>query len=116
MRKSNVYQDRFRTEVINGATITSSFVASGPPPDREPWFTVHFIGGTLCVYGYDRVEVNGEVIYDAAQDKNSAAPDDGYVRGVGYDPWCGNVSSDHFIRVLSTDYLPRQARDKDRES
>jgi hypothetical protein len=67
--------------------MTSSFVASGPPPDREPWFTIHFVGGYLCVYGYDRVEVNGEVIYDATQDKNGAAPDDGYVRGIGYDPW-----------------------------
>lgn len=74
-------------QMTNGATMTSTFVASGPQPDREPWFVIHFVGGHLCVYGYDRVEVDGEVIYDATQDKNNAAPDDGYVKGVGYDPW-----------------------------
>ena len=37
----------------NGATMTSSFVASGPAPDREPWF-VFFVGGFLALYGYVR--------------------------------------------------------------
>ena len=38
----------------NGATMTSSFVASGPAPDREPWFVIFFVGGFLALYGYVR--------------------------------------------------------------
>ncbi len=78
--------------LTNGATMTSTFVSSGQF-DREPWFVIHFVGGTLALYGYDRMEVDTggagpSVEYSAAEDLNPEAPSDGYVRGVGYDPWC----------------------------
>lgn len=73
----------------NGGTFQSTFVQSGPAPDRQPWFTIFFVGGCLTVYDYDRVEVNGEVIFHAHEvPRDPAAPADGYVKdGVEYDPW-----------------------------
>ena len=36
--------------------------------------------------GQERAEVNGELLYDASNDSNPG-PADGYVKGIGYDPW-----------------------------
>ena len=36
--------------------------------------------------GQERAEVNGELLYDATNDSNPG-PADGYVKGIGYDPW-----------------------------
>lgn len=77
--------------LTNGATMTSTFVSATGDFDRQPWFVIHFVGGTLALYGYERMEVStgkGTVVeYSAAEDRNPEAPADGYVRGVGYDPW-----------------------------
>jgi predicted dehydrogenase len=82
--------------LTNGATMTSTFVSAGQF-DREPWFVIHFVGGTLALYGYDRMEVDtgdGPIVeYSAAKDFNTEAPSDGYVRGVGYDPWCAPLKT-----------------------
>ena len=73
----------------NGGTFQSTFVMAGHAPDREPWFTIFFVGGCLTIHGYDRVEVNGKVIFHADEvPRDPAAPADGYVKdGVSYDPW-----------------------------
>lgn len=48
-----------------GATAALSFVSAGPVPPSEPWFTVFYEGGYLAVFGYDRIEQNGDVVYKA---------------------------------------------------
>ena len=56
----------------NGATMTSTFLATAPAaPGDEPRFTVFYEGGCLALWMYDRIEVNGEVAY---------APEE-------FDPW-----------------------------
>ena len=68
----------------NGATMTLSFVSSGPSPKDEPWFTVFYEGGCLEIYRYDRIVVNGEVVYHADE----------------FDPWLKQDKT--FIRAVQT--------------
>lgn len=50
----------------NDATMTLTFVSAASGSFRdEPWFTVFYEGGYLAVFGYDRIEVNGETVYQA---------------------------------------------------
>ena len=68
----------------NGATMTLSFVSAGPSPKAEPWFTVFYEGGCLAIYQYDKIEVNGDVIYQADE----------------FDPWLEQDKT--FIRAVHT--------------
>lgn len=68
----------------NGATMTLCFVSSGSSPRNEPWFTVFYEGGCLEIYQYDRIEVNGEVLYQAD----------------AFDPWLEQDKT--FIRAVQT--------------
>ncbi len=62
----------FNFLLTNGATMTSTFLATTPAaPGDEPRFTVFYEGGYLALWMYDRIEVNGEVVY---------APEE-------FDPW-----------------------------
>jgi predicted dehydrogenase len=50
----------------SGATASLSFIsASDTAPADEPWFTIYYEGGDLSLYRYDRIEENGEVVYEA---------------------------------------------------
>ncbi|MFN8443331.1 MAG: Gfo/Idh/MocA family oxidoreductase [Caldilineaceae bacterium] len=50
----------------NGAPMTMSFLSTSPVrPPNEPWFTLFYEGGYLAIHGYERIEVNGETIYNA---------------------------------------------------
>ncbi|MEE2658657.1 MAG: Gfo/Idh/MocA family oxidoreductase [Candidatus Latescibacterota bacterium] len=49
----------------NGATGNFNFINAGQAPPDTPWFTVFYEGGYIAVYGYDRIEQNGEVVYIA---------------------------------------------------
>ena len=69
----------------NGATMTLCFVSSGPSPRGEPWFTVFYEDGCLEIYQYDRIEVNGEILYQADE----------------FDPWLEQDKT--FIRAILTD-------------
>ena len=43
-----------------------SFLSTSPVrPPNEPWFTLFYEGGYLAIHGYERIEVNGETIYNA---------------------------------------------------
>lgn len=55
----------FNLVFATGATATLSFVSAGPVPPNEPWFTLFYEGGYLAVFGYDRIEENGEVVFHA---------------------------------------------------
>ncbi len=56
----------------NGATATLTFlstmgehVSGHGTPGKEPWFTVFYQGGYLAIYGYERLVVDGETVYEA---------------------------------------------------
>ena len=66
----------------NSATMTLSFVSSGTTPNSEPWFTVYYEGGYLAVYRYDRIEVNGEVHYQAEEFNPWLEQDRTFIRAV----------------------------------
>ncbi|MEE2830889.1 MAG: Gfo/Idh/MocA family oxidoreductase [Candidatus Latescibacterota bacterium] len=55
----------FNLVFSTGATATLSFVSAGSVPPAEPWFTVFHEGGYLAIFGYVRIEENGEVVYEA---------------------------------------------------
>lgn len=74
----------FNFYLENEATITLNFVSAGPSPKDEPWFTVFYEGGLLTIYRYDRIEVNGEVYYNAEE----------------FDPWFEQDKT--FIRAVQT--------------
>ena len=68
----------------NGATMTLSFVSAGSSPKNEPWFTVFYEDGCLEIYQYERIEVNGDVLYNADE----------------FDPWLEQDKT--FIRAVQT--------------
>lgn len=50
----------------NGAPMTMTFLNTTPVhPPNEPWFTLFYEDGYLAIHGYERLEANGEVIYQA---------------------------------------------------
>lgn len=62
----------FNFEMDNGATTSMTFLASsGTNGNRRPWFTFYFEGGYLETYGYDRIVMNGDVVF----------------QGEDFDPW-----------------------------
>jgi len=56
----------FNFQLSGSATLSITFVSSTPHQiEDEPWFVVYFEGGYLAIHGYDRIEVNGDVVYKA---------------------------------------------------
>jgi predicted dehydrogenase len=56
----------FNFMLTGGATMSMTFLATAPtPPAGEPPFTVFYEGGYLSLWMYDRLEMNGEVVYRA---------------------------------------------------
>ncbi len=66
----------------NGATMTLNFISAGPSPKDEPWFTVFYEGGHLTIYRYDRIEVNGELFYQAEDFNPWLEQDKTFIRAV----------------------------------
>ena len=62
---ANALSTSFNYCLENGATMTLTFVAAGSGPKDEPRFTIFYEGGCLEIHGYDRILVNGEVLYQA---------------------------------------------------
>ena len=62
---ANALSTSFNYCLENGATMTLNFVAAGSGPKDEPRFTIFYEGGCLEIHGYDRIVVNGEVLYQA---------------------------------------------------
>ena len=56
----------FNFVMSNGATMTMTFICAhdGSVMD-EPLFLVCFEGGYLALYGYERIEINGEIVFEA---------------------------------------------------
>ena len=58
----------FNYSFTNGATMNISFIAAGGSGlGDEPFFTIFYEGGCLAVYGYDRITVNGETVYEGEE-------------------------------------------------
>jgi len=55
----------FNYLLSNGASMTLTFVSATPISPDEPWFTFYYEGGYLTIYRYDRLESNGEIVYQA---------------------------------------------------
>jgi predicted dehydrogenase len=51
----------------SGATMTVTFTSSGAAPSAEAPFTVFYVGGYLSLWMYDRIELNGQVVYKAEE-------------------------------------------------
>ena len=66
----------------NGATMTLNFISAGGSPKDEPWFTVFYEGGYLTIYRYDRIEVNGELFYQAEEFNPWLEQDRTFIRAV----------------------------------
>ncbi|MBM3265010.1 MAG: Gfo/Idh/MocA family oxidoreductase [candidate division Zixibacteria bacterium] len=57
----------FHYQLSQGATATLTFIEGDPVGlKREPYFLFFFDGGHLGVYGYERIEINDVVVYEAA--------------------------------------------------
>jgi myo-inositol 2-dehydrogenase/D-chiro-inositol 1-dehydrogenase len=55
----------FNFQLENGATMTSTFLATAPTtPGNEPRFTIFYEGGYLALWMYQRIEVDGETVYE----------------------------------------------------
>ena len=66
-----------------GATATLTFIESDPTgPGEEPYFKIYFDGGRLGVFGYERIEVNDEVVYEANPFDPWLAQDQAFVEAV----------------------------------
>jgi len=62
----------FNFEMDNGATTAMNFItAEATNGNNRPWFTFYFEGGYLETYEYDRIVMNGEVVFE----------------GEKFDPW-----------------------------
>jgi len=52
----------------NGAPMTSTFLSTTPvAPGDQPRFTIFYEGGYLALWMYDRIEINGEIVYEAEE-------------------------------------------------
>ena len=79
---ANALSSSFNYCFENGATMTLNFVAAGAGPKDEPRFTIFYEGGCLEVHGYDRIVVNGEVVYHADEFDPWSEQDKTFIRAV----------------------------------
>jgi predicted dehydrogenase len=70
---------QFNFQLTGGATLHMSMISrsagGGDFAAQQPWFTFYAEGGCMRVFGYDRIEWNGETVF----------------RGEPYDPWLAQV-------------------------
>jgi len=77
----------FNFALSNGGTMTLSTLsvtAGVRPEETQPWFTIYYEGGQMALYGYERIEVDGETVY----------------RSQDFDPWLEH--SRRFIEAVRT--------------
>ena len=84
----------FNYSFENGATMALNFISAGASPNDEPWFTVFYEGGYLAIFHYDRIEVNGELFYQAEEFNPWLAQDKTFI--------CAIQTGD--VSILQSDY------------
>lgn len=73
----------FHYALSNGATATLTFIDSDPGGlGDEPYFTIHFEGGRIKVFGYERIEMNDEIVYEAEPFDPWLAQDRAFIEAV----------------------------------
>ena len=73
----------FHYQLSDGATATLTFIESDPTgPGEEPYFKIYYDGGRLAVFGYERIELNDEVVYEADPFDPWLAQDQTFVNAV----------------------------------
>lgn len=86
----------FNLRFTTGATMSMSFTAAAPkPPKDEPPFTVFYTGGCLALWMYDRLEVDGEVVYKAEEFDPWLAQDRIFVEAVRHGDGSGILNDYH---------------------
>jgi len=72
MQEHHARSCSFNFQMDNGSTTALTFItAQGTGGNHRPWFTFYFDSGYLETYGYERIEMNGEVVF----------------KGEEFDPW-----------------------------
>ncbi|MEE2873384.1 MAG: Gfo/Idh/MocA family oxidoreductase [Candidatus Latescibacterota bacterium] len=67
----------------NGAPMSSTFLATTPTaPGDEPRFTIFYEGGYLALWMYERIEVNGEIVYEPEEFDPWFAQDQAFTEAV----------------------------------
>jgi predicted dehydrogenase len=62
----NPMSSSFHYQLSEGATANLIFIEADPTGlGEEPYFKIYFEGGRLAIFGYERIELNDEVVYDA---------------------------------------------------
>ena len=79
---ANALSSSFNYRLENDATMTVNFVAAGSGPKDEPRFTIFYEGGCLEIHGYDRIVVNGGVLYEADEFDPWLEQDKTFIRAV----------------------------------
>ena len=79
---ANALSTSFNYCFENGATMTLNFVAAGSGPKDEPRFTIFYEGGCLEIHGYEKIVVNNEVLYEAAEFDPWLEQDKTFIRAV----------------------------------
>ncbi len=73
----------FHYQLSDGATATLTFIECDPAgPGEEPYFKIYFDGGRLSVFGYERIELNDEVVYEADPFDPWLAQDQAFIEAV----------------------------------
>ncbi|MDA0709909.1 MAG: Gfo/Idh/MocA family oxidoreductase [bacterium] len=64
MKEGHARSCAFNFQMDSGATTTMTFMdAQGTGGNHRPWFTFYFEGGYLETYGYERIVMNGDVVF-----------------------------------------------------
>ena len=62
----NPLSSSFHYSLSEGATATLTFIESDPIGlSEEPYFTIYYEGGRIKIFGYDRIEINDKIVYQA---------------------------------------------------
>jgi len=62
----NPMSSSFHYQLSEGATATLTFIEADPVGlGEEPYFKLFFEGGRIAIFGYERIELNDKVVYEA---------------------------------------------------
>ncbi len=92
----NPLSSSFHYALSEGATATLTFIESDPTGlGEEPYFTIFFEGGRIKIFGYERIEMNDEVVYEAEPFDPWLAQDRAFVNAVRVSTTEGLLSDYH---------------------
>tara|TARA_B100000029_G_scaffold516797_2_gene634463 strand:- start:55578 stop:56585 length:1008 start_codon:yes stop_codon:yes gene_type:complete len=73
----------FHYQLSNGPTTSLNFIEENPIGlGEEPYFKIFFEGGQLALFGYERIEINNKIVYEAEQFDPWLAQDTVFIEAV----------------------------------